>query len=257
MREQAGRDHLAALRPRLTSIRIGVNGAAPGIQVLRDGAPIGDAQWGTALPVDPGQHTVEASAPGKASWKTTGNAAGEGVVVDVTVPPLVDAGAATGVPAPAGGTTTGAATGAETYTGATPVLPPPAATNSGTATGATDGGGSPRKTIGWIVGGVGAASLVAGTVFGVLAATDWSSAKDFCPNAVCPNPSDVSRGSTVNTEAILSDVFIGVGIAGVAAGAILILTAPKSPPPRAATTAVQVVPLFGGGNLGLSARTAF
>jgi hypothetical protein len=174
------------------------------------------------------------------------NAAGEGVVVDVAVPPLPDAGASTG-----------AATGAA-YTGDMQVLPPPTGTtDSGTTGGGGSSGGSSRKTIGWVVVGVGAASLVAGSVFGVLAASDWSSAKSACPNAVCPNPNDVSRGSTVNTEAILSDVFIGVGIAAVAAGAIVVLTAPKSPPPRAATTAVQVVPLLGAGNVGLSARAAF
>jgi hypothetical protein len=36
--------------------------------VTLDGHPIGRAAWGTAMPVDPVQHVVAASRPGKKPW---------------------------------------------------------------------------------------------------------------------------------------------------------------------------------------------
>jgi hypothetical protein len=245
MREQAARDHLAAVRPRLTSIRITVNGQTPGIHVVRDGAAVDEAQWGTALPVDPGTHVVEANAPGKAPWKQNVEARGEGVVVDVAVPPLFDASSA---PPATPGTATTTGTPGPTTTSASPGAEPTSGADHPAAS------GSSRRTIGWVVGGVGVASLATGIVFGILASSDWSSAKQACPNAVCPNPADVSRGSTVQTEATLSDVLIGVGVAAAAAGVILILTAPHNPP---ASTGVRVLPAVGAGQVGLTAHAAF
>ena len=40
-------------------------GPLPGVQVTKDGAPFGQAQWGSAIPTDPGSHTIAATAQGK------------------------------------------------------------------------------------------------------------------------------------------------------------------------------------------------
>jgi hypothetical protein len=64
-------DVLVSKLPRLT-IRVdaGTNGLA-GLEVKRDGLTIGAVAWGIPSPVDPGEHVVEAQAPGYQPLKTT------------------------------------------------------------------------------------------------------------------------------------------------------------------------------------------
>ena len=48
-------------------------------------------QWGTPLALDPGQHNIEAIAPGKEPWKTTVNVLAIGQTVTIVVPALAKA----------------------------------------------------------------------------------------------------------------------------------------------------------------------
>jgi len=86
-------EHIAALEPKLSKLVIVVptDVEVPSLRVLRDGSVVGRAAWGGAIPVDPGKHTIEASADGKISWRTNVEV---GPVADsrtVTVPKLADA----------------------------------------------------------------------------------------------------------------------------------------------------------------------
>jgi len=72
------RDHAAAagqaLAPRLARLTLEVPAevrAVADLAVVRDGAKVGAAQWGEALPVDAGAHVVEATAPGRVAWSRT------------------------------------------------------------------------------------------------------------------------------------------------------------------------------------------
>jgi serine/threonine-protein kinase len=71
-RERKARERAAALQPKLHWLSIAVPPAAdvPGIEVTLDGVAVDKPLWGTALPVDPGEHTVAASAPESRSWST-------------------------------------------------------------------------------------------------------------------------------------------------------------------------------------------
>ena len=89
-RETAALGHVRALEPRLTRARIVVAMGVPGLQISRDEKPVGSAELGTPLPIDAGDHTFEARAPGKETWHKTITIAGEGKTVDVTVPILED-----------------------------------------------------------------------------------------------------------------------------------------------------------------------
>src|SRR5262249_41226110 len=68
-REQLARTRAAALEKKLARLTITVDGAGAKVQVTRDGVAIDHAAFGTAVPVDPGKHVVEATAPGKKGWK--------------------------------------------------------------------------------------------------------------------------------------------------------------------------------------------
>jgi hypothetical protein len=86
-REKVALEHAVALEPILTRMMIVVP-ETPGIQVSRDDVVIGRQQWGIKVSVDPGSHTVVATAPGKKPFRSVVKTAGSGSVVTVTVPAL-------------------------------------------------------------------------------------------------------------------------------------------------------------------------
>ncbi|MFM2416591.1 MAG: hypothetical protein RL385_1314 [Pseudomonadota bacterium] len=59
----------AAVEPRLIYLHIAVNTPVAGEAITLDGKPLDPGSFETALPVDPGPHTLVAAAPGFASWK--------------------------------------------------------------------------------------------------------------------------------------------------------------------------------------------
>src|ERR1019366_4956486 len=69
------RDQMSALQPKLSYLTIVVasESAPQGLEVALDGERIPAAVWGTALPVDPGEHEITGTAPGRkpARLKTT------------------------------------------------------------------------------------------------------------------------------------------------------------------------------------------
>lgn len=75
-REAYARGRVKALEPRLVRGSIVVAEAVPGLEVKLDGNPVPSAAWGISLPLDPGEHRVEAKAAGYVTWNA---------VVDVPV----------------------------------------------------------------------------------------------------------------------------------------------------------------------------
>lgn len=90
VREQFARDRASELEPKLAKVVINVTGGDD-VEVKRDGTTIARAQWGTPIPIDPGSHTIEASAPKKLKWSTVIDTNAPGKTTTVAVPPLQDA----------------------------------------------------------------------------------------------------------------------------------------------------------------------
>lgn len=79
----------AVLEPKLHRLRIVVPASQPkGLVVTRDGVVVGVPVYGSALPVDPGEHSIEASAPGMQKWITTIRCNGSGRALEVSIPQL-------------------------------------------------------------------------------------------------------------------------------------------------------------------------
>lgn len=91
-REAQSTARAEALRPRLPKLTVIV---APGaaIEIKLDGAPIPANEIGRPVPVDPGDHTLSASASGKAQW-TKPITLREGQALTITLPRLDDTSAA-------------------------------------------------------------------------------------------------------------------------------------------------------------------
>jgi serine/threonine-protein kinase len=200
-REVLARERAEALKPKLSYLVIKVPDSVantPGLQIKRDGIVIGRPQWDTAVPVDSGQHAIEAVAPDRKPWSTD---------------PMVN---------PGPGTTT------ITLPNLIPVTSTPTSRANVPDGGAEPGRWSTQRTVGVIVGGLGVAGAVVGTVFGVrsFGKNDDSSAHcttgtpDRCDDLGLELRSDATEAATVST------VMFAVGGTALAAGIVLFVTAP-------------------------------
>jgi hypothetical protein len=199
-REAAARTRASALAPRLGKLTIQVPTRAPNLEIRRDGEVLPPEVWGVAVPVDAGDHRIEAKAPGRVTWTSTVTTT-DGATAATTVPDL--AMAATTPPA----TPTNPSTAAS---------PPPAV--SGPAAPATSEG--PDHTAAFIV--LGGAIILAGV--GVAGVVEHSSNVDsYNDDNQCPSIDASSRPAQCNDYVNAANTWNAVGIVGfVGAGAALV-----------------------------------
>jgi hypothetical protein len=83
-------ERLAALEPQLSYVIVAVPAGSevPGLDVRVDGVPVRSAARGVSMPVDLGDHTVEATAPGRLPWSRRVVLSQVAARVDVVVPTL-------------------------------------------------------------------------------------------------------------------------------------------------------------------------
>jgi serine/threonine-protein kinase len=205
-REQAARDHLAALDPKLSRLTITVEAstaAVAGLLVKRDGKPVGQGTWGTGVPMDPGEHLVEAMAPGKRAWRVTVKIGTQAEAQTVKVPVLDDGPAAAPMAAPPAAAAPPASAPSEATTGATE----PSAADAGVSS-----TGAPLRAVGLVVGGAGIVGLGLGTFFGLHAKSlnDQSKQDGHCtPSNECDatggaNRDDAKSAANVATVALIA-----------------------------------------------------
>lgn len=107
--------------------------------------------------------------------------------------------------------------------------------------------GKGRRIASYVVLGVGGASLLAGGITGAMALKKRADLRSECVDGVCRSTSSKKIG-TYHTYGTVSAVTLGVGVVGIGAGVVLLLTEPKPDP--AADTALRVRPLLGWGVVG-------
>lgn len=90
-KEQAARRRAEALEPRISRLTIEVPVAhrVEGLTIHRDGEEVGRGLWNTAVALDSGEHTVTGAAPGHQDWTTTVTIDAPGSTVKVAVPQLL------------------------------------------------------------------------------------------------------------------------------------------------------------------------
>lgn len=222
-RETAAHERAAALEPHLSRLTIVVPDAAraPGLVVKRDGTTVGAGSWGEALPLDPGPHAVEATAPGKNAWRVQTTVTTDASRATVTVPVLVDA----TTPSPF------------TTTAREPVDRSLESSGADASAGARARNGEAQRTWALVAGGVGLVGVGIGAVFGARSIAKHDDAAKTCPT---PNPCGdrqaASTWSDATSAGTVSTIAIGIGATAIAAGLVLWLTAPTS------TTRMQAAP---------------
>ncbi len=233
-RVDIARAQLQKLKPTVPTLTLVLPESAPaGTFVTRNGEVLKGAALGLSLPVDPGEYVIVTHVPGAPEHETRVSIAlGEAkrVTLDASGAPAI---------APAA---------SAPQLGPSPPVPAPAE--------APTRGKSP-KTAAYIAGGVGLAGVAVGSITGLLVFGKKSTVKDNCTANAC-NDAGLSAASSGKTLATISDLGFGVGIAGLAVGAILWFTGngESSPSERAQSSHWQPVLTSNGGGLaaGLSRR---
>ena len=222
-REKVAHDAMVALEASLPRVvlRVPEGSRVPGLAILRNGAELAEPSWGVALPVDPGEVSVEARAPGYMTWtgKVTATIAGS---LEVVVPPLA--------PEPE-----------------LAVVPPaPAARPLGPTwwTG--------RSTLAVSLAGLGVASIGVGSYFGVQSLQRRTDSDAGCPSLdgrLRCTVAGAQAMSDAQTYAWVSDFGIGLGAIAVIGGAVLLLTSPRQSATGARSPSIQIgaFPVRGGG----------
>lgn len=244
---QRARDRAVALEPSLSRlvIQVAPEARAEGLEVRRDGVAVGPAEWGTPIPVDPGDHVIEASAPRKRRWSSRTRVGATGDRAVVSVPALEDDAVATvAVVAPP------AVVGPPAVLAPADLAPPSEASHTRE--------GSAQRTAGIVIAGAGLAGVAVGSVFGVVAMGKVSDANDRCPTGpTCTNADGVRASDDAKSAATVSTIAFVAGGAALAAGAILFFTAPKSGGREAQAKHMQVTPIVGIRTAGLTVGGAW
>ncbi len=189
-----------------------------GFEVRRDGELVGEGQLGAALPADAGEHTIEATAPGRKKWTGTVQVGANGAIASIEVPELE-------------------------------VDPTAAAAARGFVWG-------PQRIAGVAVAGAGVASAIVGAVFGARAISKNDASKADCSpkDPTLCNTAGVSLRDDAKTAGLVSTGTLIAAGALAAGGLALFFTAPSQAPPEKAAAAVRVEvrPRVGSGELGLT-----
>jgi hypothetical protein len=221
------KQRMDALESRLSrlTITLGPGANVAGLVLERDGEEVHSAIVDVAIPVDPGDHTVKASAPGHKPWSGT-----------VTVSP--GAKMSVEVPALAANAVLPLKEGVKESAGVPDQAP---------LTADEPGRGNGPRVASYVIMGAGGALVIAGTAFGLAARSTYNDAKTggHCdPNLVC-DMAGVDEVNSAHRKAATSTVLFVTGAAAIAGGIVLYITLP--PMKGGAERAIQIIP--GAGSL--------
>lgn len=221
-RVQAAQDHLAALQSQLPFLTVTVVDPAAEQEVTLDGSPLGRAAFGVAVSVDPGNHEIRATAPGRAPWSSTVESK-RAERLSILVPKLELVATTERTPAAAG----------EAFEEGSP--PPGASTD---------------HTLAWVLGGTGVVSIGVGSYFGLRAFERRKASDKSCPTDTTCDAGGLGEKANeqAKTSAWVANATIGGGLVLVAVSAYLLLSSPRETSQSTARAArapavdVQVTP---------------
>jgi hypothetical protein len=206
---------LDSTKPRIAGLTVKV-AAVQDMTVKVDGVVVPSALVDTEIPTDPGEHSVEVTAPGFLK-SATRLSVGEAEKKSVTLTLTRDPNAALPV-APASDTAASASPNVA-------AAPTPEQTTAPSQSAPSER--TPNRTAAYVSLGVGAAGLAVGGVLGFLTIQKHKDLKDQCPGDVCP-PDQRDNYDSAKTLGNVSTVAFGVGGVGVVLGTVLFFTASPS-----------------------------
>jgi hypothetical protein len=181
------------------------------VTVTMDGEVVAERLDGTAIAIDPGEHTF--------TFETAGQPSVTKKLVIIEGQKERREAITFGSPS--------------TPAAPTPAPGPAAATGIGPSTAPSDAGGEgglgTQKVLAVVAAGLGVVGLGVGAVFGAMALSKKSDAQNACPSSGgCPTQDGSSKWSDATSTGNISTVALIVGTVGIAAGAVVWLTAPST-----------------------------
>jgi hypothetical protein len=252
-RVKRSKEAIAALEKRLSYVTVKVAPevlALEGLVIERDEKALARVALGVAVPIDPGKHIVVAKAPG---WKPAVieidvGPSGDRKVVEIPLlqkeepPPAPEPSASVEPPPP------------PPPTGSVILAPPPPPGGEGSER------GSGQRQVGIGIASFGIASVVVGSIFGLRAKSLHDDAIERCPGSPCPDPEGVRLNEDAQTNALISNLTFGAGLALVGAGVVVWLTAPRAKSDAPASEAARLThirPVIGSNGAALSLGGTF
>lgn len=215
-RANSARGYIKTLEPQLPMLKMSFASGIPAEFVLTlDGKTIDRINLDKDIPVDPGDHLIIVQVPGRTDTEQRiSMAAKEKKAVDLVVGPEA------------------APIDDETEKGK---------------------GASPRRKIGFVLLGTGAAGLVFGGVMGGLAVGKKNIVEEHCTGLNCDSEGfdAVGQGRTFGN---LSTIGLAAGGALAAVGAVLVITAPKNKPKTSWLTGFGATATAGGAFVGVEGQ---
>jgi hypothetical protein len=190
-RRDFAHQHAVRLEHSLSRVMLDVAGGSrnANVSVLIDGTPV-DPHTALPLYLDPGPHTVVASAPGRTPMTQT-----------ITVPKTPSDAVAVHIPA------------LDAASEDAPAAPPDGGSGHGSSAG--------RRTAAYAIGGAGALLLAVGVTLGIDAISKTQSLGSQCKSTCDSGPATASAAASLLT--------LGLGTAGLAVGVYLWAAAPTAP----------------------------
>lgn len=196
--------------PKLTITLIPAD-EVPGLVVKRDGVALSKTQLNALVPVTPGEHKIEASAPGYKPWSLTVKVEEGQSIPPIRIPQLDED---TSAPAP----TTG---GPEPQGRDNPPPLPVGPSKREASVGQT------QRIAGYVTGGAGIATVIASVALGINAKATYDQSNGMCDEANRCNATGLSLRDDASSKATVSTVVFFAGLAITAVGAVLVFTAPS------------------------------
>ena len=208
----------ADLKPQLSTLTVEVPEPVEGMTVRFGDDQIPRAVWGSSLPVDAGQRTIVAEAPGKQTWRSSITIEGGAAAATVTIAALEDVAVAP------------AAAPVETKPDV--VVPPP------------HEGSLLMPVLGWVGVGVGLAGVGAGVALRVMALNKDSESEDNClptDDTQCNATGVALRDEARSLELGSLIAFIAGGVVTAAGVVVVVLDATSDGEQTAQLTVVPSV----------------
>ncbi|MCU0693503.1 MAG: tetratricopeptide repeat protein [Polyangiaceae bacterium] len=213
-------ERINTLKPLLSHLTVVVSAQVDveGLAVTLDGQTLARPAWGMPIPLDPGEHQIEVSAPDRHSWTQLATLGPNADTQTLEVPVLEQLPTAAPVVPPASQGTPGVAATAATAQHPSRQPRQHAATRS--------------PTLAYVNFGVGIVGLSIGSYFGVKAFSSWGDRNEHCASGVCDNEA-VQLAKDTKRNATVANVAVGLGLVATGVGTYLLVSGPDDEQARA------------------------